>query len=249
MTGWEQNVDPAFAYPARVWRDTWTLPLAFSPVEKCRSTSATRTSFVRATAAKRGRSSAPISRARTKERPRISMRRRSPTTTALSRHGVVYAIAPSPLCAGHLWAGTDDGNIWVTRDDSRRWQNVTPPQLTPWSKVGIIEASHFDAATAYAAVDRHRLDDYRPYIYRTTDGGTTWTRSPTESPTVRSSTPCAKIRKAAACSTPVPSAASTFVRRRRNWQPLQLNFPLRRSATSPCTATISWSRRTAARFG
>jgi hypothetical protein len=74
-----------------------------------------------------------------------------------------------------IWAGTDDGYIWATRDDSRSWHNVTPPALTPWSKVGIIDASHFDVNTAYAAIDRHRLDDYRPYIYRTHDGGKSWT--------------------------------------------------------------------------
>ncbi|HEX3458662.1 MAG TPA: hypothetical protein VHR97_11970, partial [Candidatus Baltobacteraceae bacterium] len=92
----------------------------------------------------------------------------------LHRHGVVYAIAPSPLRAALVWAGTDDGYVWVTRDDSRTWQNVTPKALTPWSKVGTIEASHFDPQTAYAAVDRHRLDDYAPYIYKTHDGGATW---------------------------------------------------------------------------
>jgi len=74
-----------------------------------------------------------------------------------------------------VWAGTDDGYIWVTRDDAQTWHNVTPRALTSWSKVGIIEASHFDANTAYAAIDRHRLDDYKPYIYRTRDGGASWT--------------------------------------------------------------------------
>lgn len=90
------------------------------------------------------------------------------------RRGVVYAIAPSPLDAGLLWAGTDDGRIWRTRDDGAHWDEVTPVALTAWSKVGIIEASHFDAGTAYAAIDRHRLDDRRPYIYRTHDGGKSW---------------------------------------------------------------------------
>jgi hypothetical protein len=93
----------------------------------------------------------------------------------ISRHGVVYAIAPSPLRAAQIWAGTDDGYVWITRDGGARWSNVTPPALTAWSKVGIIEASHFDAEVAYVAVDRHRLDDYTPYIYRTRDGGKTWT--------------------------------------------------------------------------
>ncbi|HWE52317.1 MAG TPA: hypothetical protein VG273_21155 [Bryobacteraceae bacterium] len=91
-----------------------------------------------------------------------------------SRFGVVYSISPSPLQASTIWAGTDDGVIEVTRDDGKNWNNVTPAPLTPWSKVAQIEAGHFDAGTAYAAVDRHRLTDNRPYIYRTHDGGKTW---------------------------------------------------------------------------
>ncbi|HET6912059.1 MAG TPA: hypothetical protein VFH71_01815 [Rhodanobacteraceae bacterium] len=90
------------------------------------------------------------------------------------RRGVVYAIGSSPLDAKLLWVGTDDGLIWRTSDEGAHWDNVTPPRLTAWSKVGIIEPSHFDANTAYAVVDRHRLDDRKPYIYRTRDGGKTW---------------------------------------------------------------------------
>jgi photosystem II stability/assembly factor-like uncharacterized protein len=88
--------------------------------------------------------------------------------------GVIYAIAPSPKDANLIWAGTDDGLIHVTRDGGKNWQNVTPPELTPWSKLAQIDASHFDTVTAYAAVNRLRLDDLHPYIYRTRDGGSTW---------------------------------------------------------------------------
>ncbi|MCU1232392.1 MAG: hypothetical protein JWP63_359 [Candidatus Solibacter sp.] len=88
--------------------------------------------------------------------------------------GVVYTLGPSPLQAATVWAGTDDGLIHVTRDDGKTWINVTPPALTPWSKVSQIEAGHFDAETAYASVDRHRIADNKPYIYRTHDGGKTW---------------------------------------------------------------------------
>jgi photosystem II stability/assembly factor-like uncharacterized protein len=91
-----------------------------------------------------------------------------------ARFGVVYSIGPSPLQAGTVWVGTDDGLIHVTRDDAKTWQNVTPPAMTPWSKVSQIEAGHFDAETAYASVDRHRIADNKPYIYRTHDGGKTW---------------------------------------------------------------------------
>ncbi|HEV7703021.1 MAG TPA: hypothetical protein VGO46_01970, partial [Gemmatimonadaceae bacterium] len=90
--------------------------------------------------------------------------------------GVIYTIAPSPLTAAMLWIGTDDGLIWRTNDDGRTWQNVTPAAVTPWSRVTMIEASHFDANVAYASVDRHQLQDFEPYIYRTRDAGKTWQR-------------------------------------------------------------------------
>ena len=78
--------------------------------------------------------------------------------------------------------GTDDGLIHVTRDGGKTWTDVTPPGLTPWAKVSIMDASHFDANTAYAAINTLRLDDLRPHIYRTRDGGKTWTHITTGLP-------------------------------------------------------------------
>jgi photosystem II stability/assembly factor-like uncharacterized protein len=101
---------------------------------------------------------------------------RDAETAKPARRGVVYALAPSPLDVSLIWAGTDDGLVHVTSDGGANWRDVTPPDLVPWAKVSVIEASHFDAATAYAAVNTIRLDDLRPYIYRTRDGGKTWTR-------------------------------------------------------------------------
>ena len=92
----------------------------------------------------------------------------------MPRRGVIYTIAPSPLDSNLIWVGTDDGLIQVTRDGGQSWSNVTPPAVTSWSKVSIMEASHFDKNTAYAAVNRIRCDDLRPHIYRTRDGGKTW---------------------------------------------------------------------------
>jgi photosystem II stability/assembly factor-like uncharacterized protein len=89
--------------------------------------------------------------------------------------GVIYTIAPSFRRLGLLWAGTDDGLIHVTHDGGRTWKDVTPAALTPWSKVSLMEASHWDTLAAYAAVNRFRLDDLHPHIYRTRDGGKTWT--------------------------------------------------------------------------
>ncbi|MBV9718855.1 MAG: hypothetical protein JOZ77_06025 [Candidatus Eremiobacteraeota bacterium] len=174
-TGWEQNVDPVIAHPGSVWRNTWTLPLAFSPVDRTTLYFGHQNIFRSRDGGETWRIVSPdLSRSDEGTPENLD-----PTTLAetngVRRHGVVYAIAPSPLRAGTIWAGTDDGFVWITRDDSRSWQNVTPAALTPWSKVGIIEASRFDAGTAYIAVDRHRLDDYTPYIYRTRDGGAHWT--------------------------------------------------------------------------
>ena len=89
-------------------------------------------------------------------------------------YGVVFTIAPSPLRADQIWAGSDTGRIHLTIDGGKTWRDVTPPGLAPWSKISLIEASHFDPATAYAAVDRHRLDDQKPYLYITHDYGKTW---------------------------------------------------------------------------
>ncbi len=88
--------------------------------------------------------------------------------------GVVYALGPSYLQKGTLWAGTDDGLIHLTRDGGKTWANVTPPALTPWSKVSILEPSRSEAGTVYAAVNRFRLDDLKPHLYRTRDYGKTW---------------------------------------------------------------------------
>jgi hypothetical protein len=90
------------------------------------------------------------------------------------RRGVIYTIAPSPLTAPLVWIGTDDGYIQLTSDDGATWRNVTPSAMTSWSRVTMIEASHFDEGTAYASVDRHQLQDFAPYIYRTRDMGKSW---------------------------------------------------------------------------
>ncbi len=93
---------------------------------------------------------------------------------AEKKRGVIYALAPSFKNIDTLWAGTDDGLIWQTRDGGKKWNDITPKELTPWSKVTQINASHFDDNSAYASVSRFRINDEQPYIYRTHDGGKTW---------------------------------------------------------------------------
>jgi len=94
--------------------------------------------------------------------------------TSVEYYDTVFALAESPLKKGMLWAGTDDGLVQLTLDDGQNWANVTPRQLPEWSMISIIEPSGHDAGAAYIAVDRHKLDDYRPYIYKTNDSGKSW---------------------------------------------------------------------------
>jgi len=94
--------------------------------------------------------------------------------TSVEYYCTVFTIAESPLEPGLIWAGSDDGLIHVTSDGGGTWNNVTPPGMEPWPMISIIEPSHFDADTAYAAVTRYKMDDFHPYIYRTTDRGATW---------------------------------------------------------------------------
>ncbi len=98
------------------------------------------------------------------------------TPTARARHpGVIYTVAPSPQSLNTIWVGSDDGLIHVTQDGGKTWTNVTPPGLVPWAKVSIMDAGHSDTLTAYAAINTFRLDDLKPHVYRTHDGGKTWT--------------------------------------------------------------------------
>src|SRR5919197_264673 len=89
--------------------------------------------------------------------------------------GVIYSIGPSPRDVNVIWVGSDDGLVHVTRDGGKSWTDVTPKELTPWSKVTQIDASHFDPTTAYVSVSRFRIDDLTPLVFATHDGGRSWT--------------------------------------------------------------------------
>ena len=173
-TGQVQDVSPE---PVRMGKYRWvrTMPVVFSPVDPRVLYLGANVVFKTLNGGERWQTISPDLTRPTAEVP-ASLGAFAPLDPEQGRHrGVIYTIAPSFTRPGLLWVGTDDGLIHVTHDGGRRWTDVTPTALTPWSKVSLMEASHFDTLVAYAAVNRFRLDDLRPHIYRTKDGGRTWT--------------------------------------------------------------------------
>jgi photosystem II stability/assembly factor-like uncharacterized protein len=172
-SGQTRNVDPTLAFPGD-YRGEWTLPLTWGKRDHALYFGNQRLFRT----ANGGQTWVPISPDLTRENPDVPPTLDLPTVkdtaTKGPRRGVIYDIGSSPIRDGLIWIGTDDGLIWRTDDAGAHWTNVTPPSLLAWSKVGIIEPSHFDPNVAYAAIDRHRVDDQRPIILRTRDGGRTW---------------------------------------------------------------------------
>jgi photosystem II stability/assembly factor-like uncharacterized protein len=96
--------------------------------------------------------------------------------TGAEYYSTIFAFAESPVQRGVLWAGSDDGLIHISRDNGESWQNVTPPGLPEWTLISIIEPSPHDASSAYLAATRYKLDDFAPYLFKTNDYGSSWTR-------------------------------------------------------------------------
>ncbi len=96
--------------------------------------------------------------------------------TSIEYYGTVFALQESPIVSGLIWTGSDDGLIYLTRDGGKTWKNVTPKGLPPWTRISIIDPSPHNPGTAWVAANRYQLDDYAPYLYKTTDYGATWTR-------------------------------------------------------------------------
>ena len=175
-TGQVQNVAPKLSRTPD-YRALRTAPLLFSTVNPRKLFFATNTVWQTTTGGQSWQEISPdLTRRDSVVPPNVG--KYGSERGATARHpGVVYTLAPSYVKENVLWAGTDDGLIHVTFNGGRTWKDVTPPALRerPWSKISIMDASHFDTLTAYAAVNTLRLDDMRPHLYRTRDGGKTWT--------------------------------------------------------------------------
>jgi photosystem II stability/assembly factor-like uncharacterized protein len=172
-TGQVQNIAPEAVRTGK-YRFLRTAPVIFSPVDPRVLYLAGNVLFKTTSGGHSWDIISPdLSRERTEVPATIGIYRTS-ELERMARRGVIYTVAPSFKDVNTIWAGTDDGLIHVTRDGGKTWKDVTPQDLTSWSKVSLVEASHFDTNTAYAAINRFRLDDLRPHIYRTHDGGKTW---------------------------------------------------------------------------
>jgi photosystem II stability/assembly factor-like uncharacterized protein len=149
------------------YRFQWTFPIAISPADPSAVYVGGNVVFKSVNG---GQSWTPISRDLTRaDKEKINGGRLEDI------YGTVFSLAVSPIDKGVIWAGSDDGLIHLTRDGGRTWNNVTPPDVQPWTRINIIESSPHDAATAYVAANRYQMDDFKPYIYRTHDYGKTWT--------------------------------------------------------------------------
>jgi len=178
---WLNNYD-GYAAKDVPYRFQWTFPILFSPYDS-------NTLYVAAQYVFRttndGESWTRISPDLTRHDAATLGPVGGPVTrdmTGTEWYGTIFALAESPLKAGELWAGSDDGLIHLSRNGGATWTDVTPPALKQFTRVSIIEPSHFDAATAYVAANRYQLDERQPLLFRTTDYGKSWTQITTGMP-------------------------------------------------------------------
>jgi len=169
-----QNILPKPLRPAD-FRMVRTEPVIFSPADPHVLFFAANTLWKTRDGGRNWQQISPDLTRKTFDVPESIGKYRSQPNAQPTQRGVIYTVAPSPLDLNLIWAGTDDGLIHVTSDGGGNWKNVTPAQLKAWQKISIIDASHFERGTAYAAVNTLRLDDLRPHIYRTRDSGASWT--------------------------------------------------------------------------
>jgi len=171
VSPWPVSTYGAYA-PDVKYRYTWITPLAFSPLPPHTMYLGAQVLFASTDDGDHWRVVSPDLSA--KRAGATGCRTPDFAQASACGFGVIYSIAPSPVAQGLIWVGTDDGLIHVTRDGGAHWRDVTPAAVPAWARIDNVEPSPFDARTAYASVDMHRMDRDTPMILETTDGGTSW---------------------------------------------------------------------------
>ena len=208
-------------------RFQWTSPLLVSPHDPNTLYSAAEMVFKSTDAGQSWNAISPDLTRNDKSKQKPSGGPITLDITSVEYYDTVFAVAESPVQKDLIWAGTDDGLVHLTQDGGKNWTNVTPRDLPEWSMISVIEPSHFDAGTAFLAVDRHKLDDMRPFIYRTRDFGKTWILAANGIPEgsyVRSVREDPKRKGLLFAGT--ETGVYFSIDDGSHWQPLKLNLPM-----------------------
>ena len=219
--------DPnGYAAATQKYRYTWTMPIVISPNNPDVIYHSSQYVFRSNDAGKTWTTISPDLTRNDKSKQQDSGGPLTKDQYTVEYYDTIFTLAESPKQEGLLWAGTDDGLIQLTRDGGKSWSNVTPKETPEWAMISLIEASPFDAGTAYAAIDAHKLDNFKPYIFKTSDFGKTWAKLTNGLPdnsyvhAVRED-PKRKGLLYAGTETGVWVSFNDGA----NWQPLQLNLP------------------------
>jgi photosystem II stability/assembly factor-like uncharacterized protein len=224
-TGQVQNIAPEVMRRGGQYRFLRTAPVLFSPVDPKTLYFAGNVLFKTTTGGQSWDVISPdLSRAAWDIPASVGIYTTEQLKT-MPRRGVIYAVAPSHKNVNTIWAGTDDGLIHITRDGGKTWNNITPAEISSWNKISMIDAGHNDDQTAFVAVNKIRVDDMHPYIYKTHDGGKSWKKIVNGLPddpvnTVREDPYCKGLLFAG-----TETAVYVSFNEGESWQPLRLNMP------------------------
>jgi photosystem II stability/assembly factor-like uncharacterized protein len=158
------------------YRFQWNFPLVFSPNDKDTLYSAANVLFKSTNEGQSWQVISPDLTRNDKSKQGPSGGPITKDNTSIEYYDTIFTVMESPVQAGTIWTGSDDGLIYVTRDGGQNWSKVTPATdiMPEWIQINSLEASPFDAGTAYVAATMYKYDDYKPYLYKTTDYGKTW---------------------------------------------------------------------------
>ena len=223
-TGQVQNISPEPVRNGKV-RFIRTAPVLFSPIDPKMLYFAGNVVFKTNNGGQSWQTISPDLTRETYDIPASVGVFTSENMKTMPRRGVVYSLAPSYKDVNTIWAGTDDGLLHITNDGGKKWTNITPKEITSWSKISQIDASRYDNLTAYVAVNRIRCDDQAPYIYKTTDGGKSWKKIVTGLPNEPINTVREDAERKGLLFAGSENAVYVSFDAGEHWQTLRLNMP------------------------